>query len=48
MIASNIKKIREEFTWPKIIDQYAECIVSCYNDKYTGYAFAEIKSTDES
>jgi glycosyltransferase involved in cell wall biosynthesis len=33
MIENNIRKIREEFSWPKIIDQYAEFIVSCYNDK---------------
>lgn len=33
MIANNIKKIREEFTWTKIIDQYAELIIECFNDK---------------
>ena len=33
MIANNIRKIKEEFTWSKIIDQYAECIVECYMDK---------------
>jgi glycosyltransferase involved in cell wall biosynthesis len=48
MIANNIKKIEDEFTWTKIIDQYAEFIVSCYNDKQAGFAFAEIKNADES
>ncbi len=33
MIENNNRKIREEFTWAKIIDQYADCIVECYNDK---------------
>lgn len=33
MIANNLKKIREDFTWSKIIDQYADFIVECYNDK---------------
>jgi glycosyltransferase involved in cell wall biosynthesis len=36
MIANNIRKIREDFTWPKIIDQYAECIMECYNDYNAG------------
>jgi len=36
MIANNIKKIQTEFTWPKIIDQYAEFIKWCYYDKNTG------------
>lgn len=47
MIANNVKKIREEFTWAKIIDQYAEFIISCFNDKYAGVAFAEIRNSDE-
>jgi glycosyltransferase involved in cell wall biosynthesis len=33
MIANNIKKIREEFSWPKIIDEYAEFIMACCHDK---------------
>src|SRR6185437_658910 len=33
MIANNIKKIQEEFSWPKIIDQYAEFIIACCNDR---------------
>ncbi len=33
MIANNIKKIQEQFTWSKIIDQYADCIIECYSDK---------------
>jgi glycosyltransferase involved in cell wall biosynthesis len=33
MIANNIKKIQEHFTWPKIIDQYAECITESWRDK---------------
>jgi len=33
MIENNIRKIREEFSWPKIIDQYAEYIIACYSDK---------------
>jgi len=33
MIANNLSKIREEFTWSKIIDQYAELIIECYNNK---------------
>ena len=36
MIANNLRKIREEYTWPKIIDQYADFIVECYNDKNIG------------
>jgi glycosyltransferase involved in cell wall biosynthesis len=35
MIANNLKKIREEFTWPKIIDQYADFLIECYNDRNT-------------
>jgi glycosyltransferase involved in cell wall biosynthesis len=33
MIENNIRKIREEFSWPKIIDQYAEYIIACCEDK---------------
>lgn len=33
MITNNIKKIQEEFTWSKIIDQYADFIIECFNDK---------------
>jgi glycosyltransferase involved in cell wall biosynthesis len=33
MIENNIRKIREQFTWTKIIDQYADCIDECYTDK---------------
>jgi glycosyltransferase involved in cell wall biosynthesis len=33
MIANNLKKIEEEYTWSKIIDKYAEYIVECFNDK---------------
>jgi glycosyltransferase involved in cell wall biosynthesis len=33
MIENNIRKIQEEFTWTKIIDQYADCIIECYRDK---------------
>ncbi len=33
MIANNIRKINEQFTWSKIIYQYAECILECYTDK---------------
>jgi glycosyltransferase involved in cell wall biosynthesis len=33
MIDNNIRKIREEFSWPKIIDQYAEFIIACHIDK---------------
>jgi glycosyltransferase involved in cell wall biosynthesis len=33
MIENNIRKIREEFTWQKIIDQYADFIIECYSDK---------------
>jgi glycosyltransferase involved in cell wall biosynthesis len=33
MIANNIRKIREEFTWTKIIDEYTDLIFECYNDK---------------
>jgi glycosyltransferase involved in cell wall biosynthesis len=47
MIANNIRKITEEYTWQKIIDQYAACIINCYNDKYSGFAFAEIQNTEE-
>jgi glycosyltransferase involved in cell wall biosynthesis len=36
MIENNIRKIQEEFTWSKIIDQYAECIIECFSDKNTG------------
>ena len=36
MIANNIRKIREEFTWAKIIDQYAKCIIECHTDKTAG------------
>jgi glycosyltransferase involved in cell wall biosynthesis len=38
MIANNIKKIREEFTWSKIIDQYTDCIIECHRDKNSGAA----------
>ncbi len=33
MIANNIRKIQEDFTWSKIIDRYADLIVECYKDK---------------
>lgn len=33
MIANNIQKIREDFSWSKIIDQYTDCIVECYRNK---------------
>jgi glycosyltransferase involved in cell wall biosynthesis len=33
MIENNNRKIREDFTWAKIIDQYTDCIIECYNDK---------------
>jgi glycosyltransferase involved in cell wall biosynthesis len=33
MIMNNIRKIREQFSWPKIIDEYAEFITACYYDK---------------
>ncbi len=33
MIANNLRKIQEYFSWPKIIDQYADCIIECYKDK---------------
>jgi glycosyltransferase involved in cell wall biosynthesis len=33
MIVNNIKKIKEDFTWPKIIDQYADFIIECHSDK---------------
>jgi glycosyltransferase involved in cell wall biosynthesis len=36
MIENNIRKIREDFTWAKIIDQYADCIEECYSDKNAG------------
>ena len=36
MIANNIKKIKEDFTWPKIIDQYADFIIECRSDKNDG------------
>jgi len=48
MIDNNIRKIREQYTWSKIIDQYAECIVECYNDKHAGYSIAEIKNQENS
>jgi len=35
MISNNLAKIREKFTWPKIIDQYAEFIKECFQDKNT-------------
>lgn len=41
MIANNIKKIQEHFTWPKIIDQYAEFILECYTDNNTGFTLAD-------
>jgi glycosyltransferase involved in cell wall biosynthesis len=33
MIANNIKKIQEEYSWTNIIDQYEAFITACYNDK---------------
>jgi glycosyltransferase involved in cell wall biosynthesis len=33
MIENNIWKIREQFSWSKIIDQYADFILECYNEK---------------
>jgi glycosyltransferase involved in cell wall biosynthesis len=36
MIANNIKKIQEDFTWSKIIDQYTDCIIECHRDKNAG------------
>lgn len=33
MIANNIKKIQEEYTWTAIINQYEAFITACYNDK---------------
>ncbi|HVY75137.1 MAG TPA: DUF1972 domain-containing protein [Puia sp.] len=33
MIENNIRKIQDKFSWPKIIDEYAEFITDCYNDK---------------
>jgi hypothetical protein len=41
MIANNIKKIQEHFTWPKIIDKYAEFILQCYNGNYTSFELAD-------
>ena len=41
MIANNIKKIQEEFTWPKIIDQYAEFILECYTDYNAGFSLPD-------
>jgi glycosyltransferase involved in cell wall biosynthesis len=46
MIANNIKKIREEFTWSKIIDQYADFISICYNDKNSSQALYDISKSD--
>jgi glycosyltransferase involved in cell wall biosynthesis len=40
MISNNIKKIQEEFSWSKIIDQYADCIIECHNDKNAGLTLA--------
>ncbi len=31
MINSNLKKIKEQFNWPAITDEYEKCIVDCYN-----------------
>jgi glycosyltransferase involved in cell wall biosynthesis len=36
MISNNLRKIREQFSWSKIIDQYADFIIECYNDKNDG------------
>lgn len=33
MIENNMKKIREEYTWSSIIDQYEAFITACYLDK---------------
>jgi glycosyltransferase involved in cell wall biosynthesis len=41
MIANNIKKIREDFTWSKVIDQYTDFIIECHRDKNAGYKLPE-------
>jgi glycosyltransferase involved in cell wall biosynthesis len=31
MISSNLKKIKDQFNWPAITDEYEKCIIDCYN-----------------